>query len=125
MNSPENSSAAAAAALTVCTRLVMVVSLVSCFWLFLPVEAVGGVEHAGREIGCGLVPADFENLLPVLRPGAAVVVDVARIAGRQLRRPAVGIAQVAEALDIGVAARRVVHLRLADEPHDVVQRLDE
>src|SRR5262245_38782957 len=55
-----------------------------------------------------LVPALFEVLFPVLRPGTAVVIDEARVRRRRLLGPAIGVEDVAQALDEGVPAIWIV-----------------
>src|SRR4051794_9505299 len=68
-----------------------------------------------REIVLRLVPALLEVLLPVLRPRPAVVIDEPRIGGGGLLGAAVGIEDVAEALDERVAPGRIVRGGRAQE----------
>src|SRR4051812_49676449 len=66
------------------------------------------IRDRGREIVLRLVPALLEVLLPVLRPRPSVVIDEPRIGGGRLLGAAVGIEDVAQALDERVAAGRGV-----------------
>src|SRR6185437_10495432 len=60
------------------------------------------VEYVTRHAGIiGLFPTLFEPFLPVLRPGASVIVDEIRIAFGELNRPSVDVLYVRQALDEG------------------------
>src|SRR5688572_212055 len=63
-------------------------------------DHVGSFEDIGdgrRQFFIGLLPAGFEVLVPVLRPGPTVVVDEAGIGSSHLLRPAIGVEDVAQA----------------------------
>src|SRR5579884_86509 len=56
------------------------------------------IEYILRQRVVRPLPALLEPLLPVLCPGAAIIIDVTGIVLRELRRPAVGVPEIAQAL---------------------------
>jgi hypothetical protein len=83
------------------------------------------VEYVLRQSILRLLPADLEVLLPILGPRPPVIIDIAGIGLGQLRWPAVGIAEIAQALDVCITPVRVVG---GCSPHKAVggvQGLDE
>ena len=83
------------------------------------------IENLLGHIVLRLIPADLEILFPILGPRPPVIIDVARIRGGQLRRFAVGVLDIAQALDEGVAAIGIVRCRPAGEAIAGAERSDE
>src|SRR5262245_10129586 len=60
------------------------------------------IEYLLWELFVRLIPTRLEILLPVFGPGTSVVIDKTRVGIRQLCRPAVGVLDIAQTLDVGV-----------------------
>src|SRR5687768_8031277 len=84
-----------------------------------PVGLLEDVRDCRRELLVRLVPACLEVLLPVLCPRTAVIVDETRVGRGVLGGPAVGVAQVAQTLDVAVSAVGIVEACRPIEADDV------
>src|SRR5688572_27615063 len=69
------------------------------------------VRDGRRELFLRLIPPGLEVLLPVLGPRPAVIIDESGIRRGDLLRTAIGIVNVAQALDEVVAPIRIVRRR--------------
>src|SRR5678815_1932627 len=83
------------------------------------------IGNCGRQLFVRLLDALLEVLLPVFRPGPAVIVNEARIARRELRWPAVHVRHVAQTFDERVTKGGAVVLLRPVPAHRRSQRSDE
>src|SRR5215813_5354250 len=93
---------------TTLTVIIVAIDLPSRCSLFLWRFIVEDIEYACGKIAIGFVPSDFEIFLPVLCPRPAVVVDIAFVARRELRRLAVDVDDIRQAFHERMAKRRAV-----------------
>src|SRR5687768_368260 len=88
-------------------------------------ELFEDVGDRGRELRLRLVPAGLEELLPVLGPWPAVIVDEPRVRRSRLVGAAIGVEDVTQALDEREPLVRIVErcrslpdLGRAQRPHE-------